>query len=219
MQKLSAIVVSLVFVGACTSAEGVTPTTTIPTTTTSSTSTTTADKHEAHEANKKVVEARIAETNKLIQERIWYSELQKQMLEAAWYRQAAEEDETESISHIELVPPTEAYVDGTFVYDGVSFSSAMESALLPFFACVAKHESGGNYGAVNPSGKYRGRYQMDQTFWRTHARAEDKHYAESYNWETAPPEAQDATAVNGYHNQGPGAWSGPNGPICTSLIP
>lgn len=33
---------------------------------------------------------------------------------------------------------------------------------------VAECESGGNPRAVNPSGKYRGKWQMDRSFWRTY---------------------------------------------------
>jgi hypothetical protein len=33
---------------------------------------------------------------------------------------------------------------------------------------VASRESGGNCRAVSPSGKYRGKWQMDANFWRTY---------------------------------------------------
>lgn len=98
------------------------------------------------------------------------------------------------------------------------FTSVMPPELVPFFTCVANHESisAGFYGAVSPGGKYRGFGQFDESFWRSHAPAEWKHLADSHNWETAPPEVQDQTAVNGFYNQGPGAW---NGAGCESLVP
>lgn len=100
-------------------------------------------------------------------------------------------------------------------------SSVIPDELVPFFECVQNHESAsaGRYAAVQqPSGKYRGAYQMDRSFWRSHAPAEWKYLADSGNWETAPPEVQDQTALTGYRNQGPGAWSGPGGPICRQYI-
>ena len=90
--------------------------------------------------------------------------------------------------------------------------------LVPFFRCVIQHESAGAgvYLAVNPSGKYRGAFQMDVNFWRSYAPPEYVHLAGQH--ELAPPEAQDAAALAGYYAWRSGSrgnpWSGPSGPIC-----
>lgn len=47
----------------------------------------------------------------------------------------------------------------------VSFEEWLSS---PTARKVLRRESGGRCDAVNPSGKYRGRWQMDATFWRVY---------------------------------------------------
>lgn len=92
-------------------------------------------------------------------------------------------------------------------------TTVIPDQLVAFFECVIDHESGsaGVYSAVNASGKYRGAYQMDASFWRAYAPAEWKHLADTASWETAPPEVQDQTALNGYAARGPAPWMG----VCT----
>ena len=72
--------------------------------------------------------------------------------------------------------------------------------------CIAKYESGGNYGAVNPSGKFRGRYQMDTAFWLSNGG--DPKYAGRH--EQAPAEMQDAVARNGIATRGLRPWPTPS---------
>lgn len=90
-------------------------------------------------------------------------------------------------------------------------TAVIPDELVPFFQCVIHHESysAGMYSAVQqPSGKYRGAYQADASFWRAYAPDEWKHLADSYNWETAPPEVQDQAALNGYRARGGSPWNG-----------
>jgi hypothetical protein len=89
-------------------------------------------------------------------------------------------------------------------------TAVIPAELVPFFQCIIRHESAssGVYAAVNPNGVWRGAYQMDQNFWRAYAPAEWKYLADSHNWETAPPEAQDAAALAGYRARGGQPWNG-----------
>ncbi|MCP4435130.1 MAG: hypothetical protein GY812_06460 [Actinomycetia bacterium] len=66
-------------------------------------------------------------------------------------------------------------------------------------------ESGGNYNALNPSGKYRGAYQFSRTTWNSVARTHYPHLngvdpAEAWPWE------QDAMARALWHMAGRGQW-------------
>ena len=46
---------------------------------------------------------------------------------------------------------------------------------------IANKESGGDYGAVNPSGKYIGRYQLDQSYLNgDHSPANQEKVADEY---------------------------------------
>lgn len=69
------------------------------------------------------------------------------------------------------------------------------------WAALRKCESGGVYTKLNPSGKYRGAYQMDADFWRTYgdgsAPTADK----------ASPASQDAAAYKGFRARGWQPWT------------
>lgn len=108
----------------------------------------------------------------------------------------------------EPVPSTGNGASGTPAPTGITFTDAMPAELVPFFTCVAKHESGGNYNAVNPSGKYRGRYQADRSFFLAYAPAEFHYLADPPAWETAPEWVQDTMAVNGFRARGASPWMG-----------
>src|SRR5215207_4841849 len=78
----------------------------------------------------------------------------------------------------------------------------------PFLSCVRQRESGGNYGAVNPSGPYLGAYQFLQSTWNvtaTHAGRGDlvgvpANLASAYD--------QDEMAWALYQWQGKAPWGG-----------
>lgn len=78
----------------------------------------------------------------------------------------------------------------------------------PILDCIAKHESetSGGYAAVNPSGKYRGRYQVDNSFWLTYGG--DSQFAG--RMEQAPPAMQDQVALNGFNAKGLAPWPTPS---------
>ena len=69
------------------------------------------------------------------------------------------------------------------------------------WARLRQCESGGNYGAVSPSGQYRGAYQFDVTTWRGMGGAGDP--------ATAPPAEQDYRAQLLYNQRGAQPW-----PVC-----
>jgi hypothetical protein len=69
------------------------------------------------------------------------------------------------------------------------------------WARLRQCEAGGNYGAVSPSGQYRGAYQFDITTWRGMGGAGDP--------ATAPPAEQDYRAQLLYNQRGAQPW-----PVC-----
>ena len=73
------------------------------------------------------------------------------------------------------------------------------------WAALRSCESGGNYGAVNPSGTYRGAYQFSRTTWNSVA---SKRYPHLVGVDPAAAAAgdQDAMAQALYDMAGPGQW-------------
>ena len=68
--------------------------------------------------------------------------------------------------------------------------------------CEGGH--GNPYLAVNHSGKYRGAYQMDRSFWLSYGG--DPDYSSPPRWEHAPPAMQDRVAFAGYRERGSNPW-------------
>lgn len=66
-------------------------------------------------------------------------------------------------------------------------------------------EAGGRYDAVNPSGKYRGAYQFDQTTWNSIAR---RHFPPAVGMDPAraPSWVQDHLARKLWRERGPRPW-------------
>lgn len=75
-------------------------------------------------------------------------------------------------------------------------------AAAPRGACgldyIKSKESGGNYGAVSPSGKYRGAYQFDQRTWQSVGGSGDP--------AAASPAEQDSRAAALYAKRGSQPW-------------
>ena len=82
-------------------------------------------------------------------------------------------------------------------------SPAGDAAIL---ACIRKHESGGNYRAVNPSGKYRGAYQMDRNYAPTWAKRAGFGEWSGTTPDRWPPSVQDAVAYDMGHGNRYAAW-------------
>ena len=81
------------------------------------------------------------------------------------------------------------------------------------WAALRQCEASGNYGAVNPSGKYRGAYQFSQATWDWIA---SLYHPELFGIspELATPAQQDTMALSLYHQQGPAAaW-----PVCGAVF-
>jgi hypothetical protein len=70
--------------------------------------------------------------------------------------------------------------------------------------CVGRYESGGNYGAVSKTGKYRGKYQTTSDFFLRYGG--DPQFAGRH--ELAPPAMQDEVALRGYKARGLAPWPG-----------
>lgn len=68
-------------------------------------------------------------------------------------------------------------------------------------ACIRSYESGGDYGAVSPSGKYRGAYQFDRQTWSSVGGVGDP--------AAAPAAEQDARAWALYQSRGLAPWPTP----------
>jgi len=73
------------------------------------------------------------------------------------------------------------------------------------WAALRQCESGGNYSAVNPSGKYRGAYQFDISTWQSVGGSGDP--------AAAPPAEQDARAKLLYARRGAAPW-----PVCGQYL-
>jgi hypothetical protein len=78
----------------------------------------------------------------------------------------------------------------------------------PFLTCVRLRESGGNYGAVNPSGPYLGAYQFYQPTWNAAANHVGRPELIGVPANTASPYDQDDVAWSLYQWQGAGPWGG-----------
>jgi hypothetical protein len=78
----------------------------------------------------------------------------------------------------------------------------------PFLTCVRRRESGGNYGAVNPSGPYLGAYQFLQATWNGGANHAGRSDLVGVPANLASPYDQDAVAWAVYQWQGMGPWGG-----------
>ncbi|MCP4087712.1 MAG: hypothetical protein GY745_22095 [Actinomycetia bacterium] len=73
------------------------------------------------------------------------------------------------------------------------------------WAALRNCESGANYGAISPSGRYRGAYQFDVATWLTVGGAGDP--------AAASPEEQDARALILFQRRGAAPW-----PVCGRFL-
>ncbi len=78
----------------------------------------------------------------------------------------------------------------------------------PFLTCVRARESGGNYGAVNPSGPYLGAYQFLQSTWNVTASHAGRGDLVGLPPNLASAYDQDEMAWALYQWQGKGPWGG-----------
>ena len=73
--------------------------------------------------------------------------------------------------------------------------------------CIRQHESGGNYQASNPSGKFQGAYQMHRDYAPTWAKRAGHGSWAGKPVASWPPAVQDAVALKLGQDTGWGAWS------------
>jgi hypothetical protein len=78
----------------------------------------------------------------------------------------------------------------------------------PFLICTRDRESGGNYGAYNPSGPYMGAYQFLQSTWDSAANHAGRPALIGVQPNTASVYDQDDMAWDVYQWQGTGPWGG-----------
>jgi transglycosylase-like protein len=78
----------------------------------------------------------------------------------------------------------------------------------PFLVCTRQRESGGNYGAYNPSGPYMGAYQFSQATWDSTANHAGRPALIGVRPNTASVYDQDDMAWDLYTWQGKGPWGG-----------
>jgi hypothetical protein len=78
----------------------------------------------------------------------------------------------------------------------------------PWMVCTRGHESGGNYGAVNPAGPYLGAYQFLQSTWNSGANHMGRPELIGVPPHTASQYDQDDVAWAVYQWQGKGPWGG-----------
>lgn len=84
----------------------------------------------------------------------------------------------------------------------VRSSAAAAWANTPKARAVARCESGGSPRAVNPSGKYRGKWQMDSSFWAAYGGR-----AFALTPDRASESQQDLVAYRGWQARGWSPWS------------
>ena len=84
--------------------------------------------------------------------------------------------------------------------------SSSDPALNSFLQCVIQHESGGNYGAVSPSGTYLGAFQFSQATWNSAAQAAGRPDLVGVPPNQASKADQDAMAVILYSLDGKQPW-------------
>jgi prefoldin subunit 5 len=77
----------------------------------------------------------------------------------------------------------------------------------PFLVCTRSRESGGNYGAYNPSGPYMGAYQFLQSTWNSTANGAGRPELIGVPPHTASQYDQDDIAWTLYQWRGKGPWS------------
>lgn len=81
------------------------------------------------------------------------------------------------------------------------YGAVSDAGLARLRAC----ESGGNYGAVNPTGTYRGAYQFSRTTWNSVARSHYPHLA-GVDPAAAAAHDQDRMARALWATAGRGQW-------------
>jgi septal ring factor EnvC (AmiA/AmiB activator) len=84
--------------------------------------------------------------------------------------------------------------------------NSTDPALNPFLQCVVQHESGGNYGAVSPSGTYMGAFQFSQPTWDEAAQAAGRPDLVGVPPNLASKADQDTMAVTLYSLDGQQPW-------------
>lgn len=84
--------------------------------------------------------------------------------------------------------------------------NSTDPALNPFLQCVVQHESGGNYGAVSPSGTYMGAFQFSQPSWDEAAQAAGRPDLVGVPPNHASKADQDTMAVTLYSLDGQQPW-------------
>ena len=87
--------------------------------------------------------------------------------------------------------------------------------LDPFLVCTRSHESSSTapnyddgYGAIDPSGTYRGAYQFDRPTWNSTARMTGRFDLVGVDPATATVADQDFLALALYHSRGAAPWVG-----------
>jgi len=83
-----------------------------------------------------------------------------------------------------------------------------DPALPPYLQCVVEAESGGDYGAVSPSGTYMGAFQFSQSTWNGAAAAAGLSFLVGVPPDKATKAEQDAVAVALYALDGHQPWLG-----------
>jgi hypothetical protein len=84
--------------------------------------------------------------------------------------------------------------------------NSTDPALNAFLQCVVQHESGGNYGAVSPSGTYMGAFQFSQSTWDEAAQAAGRPDLIGVPPNQASKADQDTMAVTLYSLDGQRPW-------------
>jgi hypothetical protein len=107
-----------------------------------------------------------------------------------------------------LATPVAAPTTTTTAPKPVAVAPPVNESDAAFLACVRQRESGGNYGASDPSGTFLGAYQIYQGGWDSIAAGLGRYDLIGVPPNHASAPDQDAIAVGMLHFYGRSPWGG-----------
>ena len=101
-----------------------------------------------------------------------------------------------------------SWLNTTTTTKPVPVASVAPTNVDAFFECIRHRESRGNYQAVDPSGTFRGAYQIYQGGWDTFAGRIGRPDLVGVQPDAATPADQDAIALAMFNELGSKPWNG-----------
>lgn len=123
------------------------------------------------------------------------------------YVEAVQQAEAERafVAAVEAARAEQAAAEAAAAERAAAARASSSGGLGGGWAALRRCESGGNYGAVSSTGKYRGAYQFSRQTWDATARRSHPHLV-GVDPAAASPGDQDAMAQALYRAAGAGQW-------------